>query len=289
MMECNNCGATFSKENAIHEAELAWYNGEPKGDYVCPECGADDSQIEYIIDDSDDAEDSEHHSVTRHPIQVAWVNCNEGYSGDYDPNDPEDENLLRLDVSRYDSETEEYEVAESVCTWFPANAPWEIRQKALDALSYLFWEDHNSPGGSNLRMLIGVASYIDPDNIQMIVDKTKELRIRRKAYERFQLYWLATHGFSVQNLLKVCQEWAKELIDEMLSPDEFTLSAYIDERGFGQGSMYPCFQEFLGAEFCIEDLMKLLLDEEQFSVWEKDPIVLAHKDTDPALIHNTEN
>lgn len=47
---CNECGAEFSVEDGIHEANLAWNAGREAGDYVCPECGADDAFIEEIID-----------------------------------------------------------------------------------------------------------------------------------------------------------------------------------------------------------------------------------------------
>lgn len=48
-LECSICGAVFEREVGIHEAELAWYNGEELGDYVCPECHADDSAIEEVL------------------------------------------------------------------------------------------------------------------------------------------------------------------------------------------------------------------------------------------------
>ena len=47
-LRCEECDEEFSTEEAIHEAELAWHRGEPKGDYVCPYCGADDSRIQPI-------------------------------------------------------------------------------------------------------------------------------------------------------------------------------------------------------------------------------------------------
>ncbi len=47
---CNACGSEFTEEEGIHEACLAWHDGRQAGDYVCPDCGADDSAIEEIID-----------------------------------------------------------------------------------------------------------------------------------------------------------------------------------------------------------------------------------------------
>lgn len=48
-LHCSECGAEFSEETGIHEAELAWLDGREAGDYVCLECGADDSAIEVVL------------------------------------------------------------------------------------------------------------------------------------------------------------------------------------------------------------------------------------------------
>lgn len=217
-------------------------------------------------------------TVTKHPIQVCFVNLGEGYSGDFDPSDPDDERLLRLDLKKWDSETETYEDSESVCTCMASTTEEEVKQKALEALADLFYEDHIAPDGHNTRLLIGKASYISDDNIQEFIDQSAQLRVRRVAYERFQLDWLATHGFSMRDVFKSAKEWGQALLDDMLTPEDYSFEAHIDEQGFGHGFSYPCYREFLGAEFCDEGLMKLLLDEEQFAVWEKDPFILPRQE-----------
>ena len=47
-LKCENCGCEFSREEGVHEAELAFYRGEELGDFVCPECGAGDHMIEEV-------------------------------------------------------------------------------------------------------------------------------------------------------------------------------------------------------------------------------------------------
>ena len=222
------------------------------------------------------------HTVTKHPVQVCFVNLGEGYNGDYDSSDPDDQYLLRLDLKEWDAETEQYEDSESVCTCMASTTEEEVKQKTLEALADMFYEDSIAHNGPNTRLLIGRASYISDDNIQEYVERTAQMQVRRIAYERFQFYWLATHGFSMRDVFKAAQDWAQELHDEMLTSKDYTLEASIEDHGFDQGSLYPGYWEFLGEEYCIPELMKLLLNESLLCSWEKDPIVLAHKDTETA-------
>ena len=61
--------------------------------------------------------------------KVAWVNLDEGYNGDYDPEDEEDENLLRLDVELLTKDG--WESKCSYCTCIPANAEESVLQEKL--------------------------------------------------------------------------------------------------------------------------------------------------------------
>ena len=69
-------------------------------------------------------------------LKVEWNNIGEGYNGDYNPLDPEDENLLRFDVyckRTPDSEWEEVEDA-SYCTNVPAKTPEDELERLLRIL-----------------------------------------------------------------------------------------------------------------------------------------------------------
>lgn len=67
-------------------------------------------------------------------VVVEWVNLGEGRSGDYDPDDPEDKNLLRFDVSQW-IKGELVEVSNaSYCTMVEADSTNEYKQKGLETI-----------------------------------------------------------------------------------------------------------------------------------------------------------
>lgn len=78
-------------------------------------------------------------------LRVDWYNAGEGICGDYNPDDPQDVNLLRFDVyimektkAGNDSDKDWIAVEDaSYCTNMPANASNEILEKSL---KYIFSE-----------------------------------------------------------------------------------------------------------------------------------------------------
>jgi len=73
--------------------------------------------------------------LCRGTIKVEWVDLGEGWSGDYNPDDPEDESLLRFDVSEWDNELGWIEISDaSYCTQMPVDTPKEILQRALELI-----------------------------------------------------------------------------------------------------------------------------------------------------------
>jgi len=72
-------------------------------------------------------------------VVVEWVELGEGWSGDYDSNDPEDEELLRFDAYIKNHEWEDDYPTYSYCTQFPVSATPEQRQAGLKYLmSHLY-------------------------------------------------------------------------------------------------------------------------------------------------------
>lgn len=71
-------------------------------------------------------------------VMVEWVELGEGWSGDYDPNDPEDDELLRFDVSYKFKGSRIYEDPGdcSYCTTFFAKSTPEERQLGLEYLMH---------------------------------------------------------------------------------------------------------------------------------------------------------
>lgn len=64
-------------------------------------------------------------------LRVDWCNIGEGYNGDFDPDDPEDANLLRFDVSVKCVDGWEPVVDGSACTCVPADTPEDVLKRLL--------------------------------------------------------------------------------------------------------------------------------------------------------------
>ncbi len=91
-------------------------------------------------------------------IRVDIVNIGEGINGDYNPEDPSDENLLRFDVYYKDPEDKDMDWTEvgdaSYCTNLTAKASEEVLEKAVTAI-FNRYDDvatHIISGGSVKKM-----------------------------------------------------------------------------------------------------------------------------------------
>lgn len=82
-------------------------------------------------------------SICSKKVRVDWVSLLEGYNGDYDPNDKEDEALLRFDVYKWeDGDWAAVEDA-SYCTCMPVNCgtePAEIALRRIHAAYSAFFD-----------------------------------------------------------------------------------------------------------------------------------------------------
>ena len=96
-------------------------------------------------------------------IKVEWAYIGEGHNWEYDPDDPEDEELLRFYVSRYDEEYgwEPVEDA-SYCTNMPLNTDQRIIEDSLRALYDRFRDAMDDPYAS-VKKLGEELSWISPD------------------------------------------------------------------------------------------------------------------------------
>lgn len=92
---------------------------------------------------------------THDGLAVEWVALGEGYSGDYDPSNPDDVELLRFDVEvREAGEWVPFDDG-SYCTLMPADAPEPILAAGLNLILTMFRMD---PSKRTLERL----SWIDP-------------------------------------------------------------------------------------------------------------------------------
>lgn len=104
----------------------------------------------------------------RGPIRVAWVCLGEGYNGEYDAKNPEDELLLRFDVSVKDADIGDFVTTESRCTCFAAKAPTKDKEAALDVLLDHFHNAYTSQSRHCMSSLADKLSYISAGTYQSL-------------------------------------------------------------------------------------------------------------------------
>ena len=72
----------------------------------------------------------------------------------------------------------------------------------------------------------------------------------RQAYERFRLQWILAHGSSLEDLVRNLESMILE--DEKESSVRTDLASLFRDWEFGigfDGSIWPCYQEFLENEY----------------------------------------
>src|SRR5512137_1675091 len=76
-------------------------------------------------------------------VRVEWQDIGEGFSGDYNPDDPDDEELLRFYVSVFDPELQEWVDVDdaSYCTLFRESASDDLKSAALRYIMGVVYDD----------------------------------------------------------------------------------------------------------------------------------------------------
>ncbi len=97
------------------------------------------------------------------PVRATWVCLSEGYNGEYDPTNSEDELLLRFNLSLKDETSAEWKFAESRRTCFAAKASVKDKKAALDTLLNRFYTAYTSDPQQCLSSLADTLSYISAD------------------------------------------------------------------------------------------------------------------------------
>lgn len=95
-----------------------------------------DSSFGEVIIANENRDESFVMSVCGRTVRVDWVNLGEGYNGDYNPNDPEDQKLLRFDVYKWDDDDWRLIEDASYCTCMPlycGTEPMEIGIRRIHA------------------------------------------------------------------------------------------------------------------------------------------------------------
>ena len=111
---------------------------------------------------------TEKHARERGSVRVAWVCLGEGYNGEYDPKNPEDELLLRFDVAVKDEDIGDFVTTKSRCTCFAANTPIKDKEAALDVLLDHFHHAYTSQTRHCMSSLADKLSYISADTYRSL-------------------------------------------------------------------------------------------------------------------------
>lgn len=92
--------------------------------------------------------------------------------------------------------------------------------------------------------------------------------IKKKAYEKYKLWWMINHEFTLKNLVDQIQSCVEEDGNKNINLE----SAFInweDEYGFG-GEIWACYDEFLDHEYKNKDIMKEILDVKSYKIYLED-------------------
>lgn len=82
------------------------------------------------------------------------------------------------------------------------------------------------------------------------------MTIRKRTYERYRMHWMQTHAVSFSEISDLAAEWKQDAEEDQSFED------FVEERGFGAGSLWVCYEEFLGAEYQDTEFVRMLLPED---------------------------
>ncbi len=102
--------------------------------------------------------------LIRDNVRVSFFNMEEGYDGDYDPDDPDDENFLRFDIFALERGEWEEVPNGSFCTLFPASAPVRKKIAALEKIIEEVYEPIKE--NSSIKRIAGRLSWIEPNSFE---------------------------------------------------------------------------------------------------------------------------
>lgn len=90
--------------------------------------------------------------------------------------------------------------------------------------------------------------------------------IKEIAYEKYQLNWMANHGYSIHDIINKMDElWKDEDEKEKIS-HEMEYDRFLYDTGF-IGSLWCCYDEFLNEEYADRDYMEFLLSDVEYKLY----------------------
>ena len=151
---CPKCGKELTELSSALDIFSFW----------CDEC-----DLEIVLDKDEETPVS----ISDDTLMVEWLNIGEGLCGDYNPDNPEDINLLRFDVSYADKEQSN----ETVTVWeevedasYCTNTPADTAEEDLIRLLYAIFREYRSKIDGypevSLKKLGEGLSYISPADLR---------------------------------------------------------------------------------------------------------------------------
>lgn len=96
------------------------------------------------------------------------------------------------------------------------------------------------------------------------MNNTAEKTISKKAYEKYQMNWMMSHGYSLYDVFDIIKEAIDENNRYDTDDDVFSyIRNYFDDQGFG-GELFVCFEEFMNNEYKDIEFIYDLLSKEEF-------------------------
>lgn len=103
-------------------------------------------------------------------LKVSWIKLGEGYNGDYNPEDPEDKELLRFDVERRESKEKDWELVDdaSYCTNFPVESTLEEKIFGLLIVFKSYEDAIEDYPYTSIKKLGEDLSWINPEDARRL-------------------------------------------------------------------------------------------------------------------------
>lgn len=88
----------------------------------------------------------------------------------------------------------------------------------------------------------------------------------REAYEQFKMMWMLDHGFKLSDLISELDKLHEDYYDKDVSIQTL-FEDWEDECGFGSGSIWPCYDEFLTSDYPLLIGLETKRDDVQIGAW----------------------
>ncbi len=188
-------------------------------------------------------------------FRLSFVQKGKGHGGDH--TDPEDYNLLWLEIDCLSPFSEQFENESSFQTEVDVRTPKTdleaVLAAAFEYAAACFVE------GERAENIAESLACITENNYLEYKQETANSYFRQEAYRLFQMRWLMDHGITMKDISNEAAKWMDEY---RFDKEHYSFESFIAKYGF-TGEIYPCYDEFISSEFNDVDFMLNLLPEEK--------------------------